>query len=373
MRLSVTQKDLLHGLQTASHAVPSRTTLPALSGILLEAADGRLKLQATDLEMGIETVVPADVDNPGSILLPARYLADIARKIPDGLISIEATPDNHLATIRWADSEFVIHGQSPDHFPGFPAADDVGVVAHVPKDSLREALEGTLFAVSQDESRPILTGVHLTLDGGGVQALSTDGFRIAHRRLDARIDGPIEPISVVAPGKNLSDLLRVMDGEGDVAVRATRNHVFFAFDELRFFTRLLDGTYPAVMDLVPKVYRAKIVAGRQALHDACERVSLLSDPLQKSFATTLSWSGGRLVLSASSAAVGRAREEIPVQAQGDQIELIFNARLLAEGLRSSRGENVVLEISGPLTAARLTSPEDEGFMYVLMPMRPSEG
>lgn len=371
MRLTVPHKEFMQALQTASRAVPSRTTLPALTGVLLEAAEGQLKVQATDLEMGIESTFPADVTQSGTILLPARHVAEIARRIPDGLIDLAVDEGNFTASIRWGDSEFVIHGQSPDHFPGLPHAGNAMEV-HVPREKLRSVLEGTLFAASQDEARPILTGVQLTLDDRGLRALSTDGFRIAHRRTDARPEGITENLSIVAPGKNLSELLRLIGGEGHVTVRATQNHVFFNLDGLRFFTRLLDGTYPAVMDLIPKEYRARLTISRQLLHDACERVSLLSDPLQKSFATTLAWSDRRLVLSASSAAVGRAREEIPVLAEGEQLELIFNARLLAEGLRTCSADTVVIEISGPLTAARLTSPEDEGFLYVVMPMRPSE-
>lgn len=372
MRLTIAHDDLTQAIQMASRAVPTRTTLPALSGVLLEAADQRLKVQATDLDMGIESVVPADVYQAGAILLPARYLAEIARRIPDGMVDLEVDEGNYTSTIRWGDSEFVIHGQSADHFPGFPASES-GVEVRVAREKLRSVLEGTLFAVSQDETRPILTGVQLTLNGQGMLALSTDGFRIAHRRSAAHLDGAADNISVVAPGKNLNELLRVMGGDGDVAIMATQNHIFFDLGRARFFTRLLDGTYPAVMDLIPREFKTRLTLNRQLFHDACERVSLLSDPLQKSFATMMSWSDGRLTLSASSAAVGRAREEIPVRADGEQVELIFNARLLAEGLRSSTADTVVLEISGPLTAARLTSPEDDGFMYVLMPMRPSEG
>lgn len=372
MRLTIPHNDMTQALQIAARAVPTRTTLPALSGMLLQAGDGSLKVQATDLEMGIESVVPADVTTAGAILLPARYLAEIARRIPDGMIDLDVDEGNFTAIIRWGDSEFVIHGQSADHFPGFPT-EESGVEVRVARDKLRTVLEGTLFATSQDETRPILTGVQLTLTGHGTQALSTDGFRIAYRRSDAQLDGAGETISVVTPGKNLAELLRVMGGEGDVTIKATQNHVFFDLGRVRFFTRLLDGTYPAVMDLAPKEFRARLTVCRQLLHDACERVSLLSDPLQKSFATRLSWSDERLTLSASSAAVGRAREEIPVRAEGDRLELIFNARLLAEGLRSSNADSIIIEVSGPLTAARITSPEDEGFMYILMPMRPSEG
>lgn len=371
MRVTVHQKDLQHALQAAARAVPVRTTLPALSGILLHAGARKLTFQATDLEIGISATIPADVTEPGSILLPARQLVEIARRIPADAIAFDIDPTNATATLRWGGSEFLIHGQPPEHFPGIPATDP-GTEITLTADQLRTAVEASLFAASQDEARPILTGVQLTLNAGELRTLATDGFRIASRRILTPAATPDPVLNVVLPSRNLSELLRFLPDADQVTILPSKNHVLFQVGNIAFLSRVLEGAYPAVLDLVPKDYRSTIRVDRLLLHDALERVSLFADPLQKAYATLLTYARDTVVLSASSAAVGKAREELPAEVRGETGEIIFNARLLTEGLRNCAGTDAILEISGPLTAARLTSPDAEGFLYVIMPMRPSE-
>ncbi len=371
MRFTVTQKNLNTALQAAIRAVPARTTLPALAGILLHAETDALTVQATDLEIAISCTVPAHTSHAGSILLPARQLTEIARRIPTDSVDFHVDTSNATASIQWTGSEFIIHGQPAEHFPGFPDT-ETGPPLTITRDQLRAAIEGTLFAASQDEARPILTGIHLTLTNGELRAIATDGFRIAYLRTPVTAASPDHVLNVVLPGRNLSELLRFLTASGDVQLHPSKNHVLFQIDNVRFLSRVLEGTFPAVLDLVPKEFRSTLRVDRNALHDAFERVSLFADPLQRAYATSLTCANGTITLSASSAAVGRAREEIPGELRGDPCEIIFNARLLTEGLRSCRGSDILLDISGPLTAARLTSPEDDGFMYIVMPMRPSE-
>ncbi len=178
---------------------------------------------------------------------------------------------------------------------------------------------------------------------------------------------------MVVPGKNLAELLRILGSGDSVSVRLTKNQIFADLGAVKFVSRLLDGQYPAVLDLVPKEFTSWWRMARQALNDACERVSLLSDPLQRSYAINLKPEERSIVITAGSAAVGSAREEIPATVEGQPFEIIFNARYLAEGLRNMEGEEAVLDLSGPLQAAKLTSPDEPGSLYILMPMRPSEG
>ncbi len=372
MQTVMEHRDLLSALQNVARAVPARTTLPVLSGILVEAADNQVKLAATDLELGIECHVPARVEQAGSVVLPARYLTEIIRRIPDGRVEIQADPVTNSATIHWGTSEFTIHGHHPDQFPSLPKP-EAETELEINRDVFRAVLEGTLFATSQDETRPILTGVQLTMEGNRLKALSTDGYRIAQRQGEGAVAEGEADFSAVVPGRNLGELLRLLGSGGTARTILTRNQVFVTFDGVKFVSRLLEGQYPAVMDLVPRDFPSRWRVDRQLLHDACERVSLLSDPLQRSYAINLRPEGQGILITASSAAVGNAREEIPAGVEGEGFEIIFNARYLAEGLRNMRGGEVLLELSGPLKAARLTTPDDPGFLYVLMPMRPSEG
>lgn len=370
MKFSVSRTDFAEALNNVSRAVPVRTTMPVLSGILLDAGEEKITLRATDLELGVECHVPADVTEAGALVLPARYLTDIVRHIPQGTLDITSNPANNTATINWGSSEFTIHGQGADEFPALPVPED-GLGLDVPVEELRNVIEGTLFAVSHDETRPILTGVQLSINGDRLQALSTDGFRIAHRQAPVSTQRS-EPISLVVPGRNLGELLRLPGTLDTIHISVSANQVFFDLERTRLVSRLLDGNYPAVLDLVPRDYKTRIRVDRAGLHAACERVALLSDPLHKSYAITMSCGPDGLTLSASSAAVGKAREHVPAEVQGQEATIIFNARYLADGLKNCAAEEALIELSGPVTAARLTVPEEQGFLYVLMPMRPSE-
>lgn len=371
MHFTVAHSELAQALQKVSRAVPARTTLPVLTGILLSASAEGLTLTATNLDIGISCRIPAEIGSPGSMVLPARYLTDIVRHIPGGAIAVSADLANNTAQLRWSTSHFTIHGHAADQFPALPELEPVTELA-LPARVLGEVLDDAIFAVSHDEARPILTGIQLTSREGFLQAISTDGFRIAVRR--ARVEeGLPRPASLVIPGKNAAELLHLRPVDGMVELLATANQALFRLGDTLFFSRLLDGSYPAILDLIPREFRTRIRLDRQAFHDACERVGILADPLQKTNALTLSREGGALVLTATSPAVGTAREELPAAIEGEDFQIIFNARYLAEGLRHSRSDEALLELSGPLTAARLTAPGEGDFLYVLMPMRPSEG
>lgn len=371
MRLHTHQTALAPALQTALRAVPARTTLPALSGVLLTTESDHLTLQATDLDLAICTRVPADVSTPGAVLLPARFLAEIVRRLPPVTVTVDVDPVNWTATIAAGSSEFVVHGQAPENFPGLPRPEG-GQMAAPSAALLRRVLQTTLFAASEDDARPILTGVQITFRTGELRALSTDGFRIAYRRVPDDSLADDADLSVTLPRRTLAEVARLLGDEGTVSLLAARTHVLFHLGHVQVLSRVLEGAYPPVLDLVPKTYPARLRVERERLEAACERVSLLADPLQRAYPVTLSWATGSLVLSASSPSVGRAREELPAHAEGDAFHVIFNAQLLLDGLRNVQASDVVLELSGPLTAARLSSPQDDGYLYVLMPMRPPE-
>lgn len=370
MHVTVSHEAFATAVQTVSRAVPTRTTLPVLTGILLAAGDGGLTLTGTNLDLGVECRIQADVDRPGSIVLPARYLSDIARHTGGGYLELSVPEGSSVADIRWGVSQFTIHGHPADQFPALPRLDPV-VDVSLPARELREVLEGTAFAASHDETRPILTGIQLTIRDGQLQALSTDGFRIALRRTATKA-ALARPAGLVIPGRNAAEFLHLRSQES-VRLLATLNQALFDCGDVRFFSRLLDGTYPAVLDLVPKDFPTRIMVDRAAFLAACERVAILADPVQKAPVVTLTREDGLLALSSSLASVGAARDALPAEIAGADFQIIFNARFLADGLRNMPGEAAVLELSGPLTAARLTAAGRDDFLYILMPMRPSEG
>lgn len=370
MRLHIDHAGLAGALQNAVRAVPARTSLPALSGFLLEAADGHLRVVATDMELGVEAAVEADVQVPGAVVVPARYLAEIARRLEAGRVEFGLGKEGStILTVRGGAAYFEIQGLSPDHFPALGEPEDA-VHAVAPLAALGEALGTAVVAAARDEGRPILTGVLLTLGEDGLEALASDGYRIAHRRLPAAVQGG--PVAIVVPARAVAELTRLRWPGGDVEVRAGTNQVSFSAPGLRLVSRVLEGSFPAVLAMLPKEYPTRVTVVRDAFLRALERVSVIGDPSLGPPAVTLHCRDEGLALTASASGIGSAREELPWPCEGEAVEAIFNAAFLRDGIEYAPGETARLELSGPLSAARVVG-DDDSYLYAVMPMRPQEG
>jgi DNA polymerase-3 subunit beta len=367
MQFSVDHTDLCRAIVTVARAVPSRTTLPVLTGILLETGEDRLTLTATDLDLGIRTATAAQVTAAGAVVLPARYLNEIVRRIPGGELTFRSEGDDPTVHLAWRRSRFTIQGFAADQFPPFPTFP--GQAATFVPNRLADAVRHTVFAASTDAARPVLTGVELFVDADEFRALATDGTRVAHHcsRVDREDWSAAQRLLV--PARGLAEALRILDGDEQGSLAVLDNHLLLDLTDTRLAIRLLDGRYPAVLELLPKSYPTVARLSRQDLYDACERVSLIADAAERLYAVTLSTGTDRVRLTAQSPEVGRAEEEIEARVEGPELVVGFNARMLLDGLRHADGEQVLLELSGPLTAARLRRPDDESFVYLQMPVR----
>jgi len=367
VRITVLQEDLSPALQTVQRAISPRTTLPVLTGILIEGSDDQLRLVATDLELGIERYVPAEIGLSGAIVLPARYLVDLVRKIPSGAIHLEIEDSSWTATARWGRSEFILHGLSPDQFPQLPAV--AGQVAlRLSQSLMREMIRQTIFCISQDESRPVLTGVLVHIRPDFIEMVSTDGVRLSVRR--ARVPLPVDaPWKAIIPGRSLAELNRALSGEEDeVELVLGENQCAFRLPNIRFTSRLIDGQFPKYDEVIPQHYPTRARLKTRDFHDACERAALLSPAGPNPILIDLSDEG--LAVSAVSQEVGRVREELDASVEGEQFQVSFNARYLIEALRALEGEEVWLESTGPLSPSRLRAVGDEDFFHILLPLRP---
>lgn len=370
MKIRLAHADLLHAVQNAGRAVPTRTSLPALGGFLLEAGEGGARVAATDMEMGVEVTVPAAVEAAGALVVPARYLAEIARRLDEGEVELSLAEDGaHVLRVRSGSSEFSIQGQPPEHFPLLPEPEEA-VQAAVALEALEGVLRTVSVAASRDEARPILTGVLLTLGEDVLEGLASDGYRIAHRRVRARVGGG--PVSVILPARAVSEILKLRWNAEDVEVRAGNSQVSFSAPGLRMSSRVLEGSFPAVLSMLPREYPTRLFAAREPLLRALDRVSLIADPVSGAAAVTLRCAEEGVTLASSAAGVGSAREDVPCHCEGRSLEIIFNAAFLRDGLENAGGATVTVEFSGPLSAARITG-EEEGYLYAVMPMRPQEG
>ncbi len=366
MRVTCTQENLAAGISVVQRGVSARTTLPILTGILLEASGAGLRLSATDHEIGIQATVPGDVARPGAAVLPARTFGDMVRKLPPGEVELEVDTASHAAQLAWGRSQFVIHGYPPDEYPLLPETPREGTLS-LDQGLLRDLVRRTQFAVSHDETRPVLTGALLTLEGDEARLVATDGFRMALAR--TRLDGGAGAgVSAIIPGRALSELGRLLDpGAGPARVHVGPNQAFFELGAVRCLTRLIDGAFPNYRQVIPQEYRTQVRVSTGAFLDACERAALISrdgPPVVR-----LDLAPGRMVVTSAAPEVGKGYEELPAEIAGEPLEIAFNARFLSDGLRALEAETAEFACTGPLTPARIQAAEGDGYFYIVLPLR----
>lgn len=367
MLFTVEQSDLATGLQKVSRAVSTRTPLPVLSGILIEAGSGGLTLSATDLEITIRAKVPANVQREGSIVLPSRYLSEYIRRIPGGQIRFEVEHDGQSASLIWERSRLKINGFEATQFPQLPEIGD-GKQLTFPQGLLRRVIQQTSFAVSSDETRAVLTGVCLTIGENGIEAIATDGFRVAIRR--SALSFPGESLKMVLPGRALQELMRLLNEDDEQVYLSVSGHqVHVVTGDALLSSRLIDGQYPNVVDLLPSEYPIRMRINRLELLQAADRAALMSDSRQTARLIVLDVQPDQLVITSQDPEAGQAMEELPAELEGEGLQIGLNARYLSEGLVHVDGDEIWLEFIDPVKAIRMRACDDDSYQYIAFPVR----
>lgn len=369
MKLSVLQPALYPAVQKVSLIIPSRTPLPILSNLLIEAEEGVLRMSATDLDVFVTTEVEASVEEEGGITLPARKFLQILRELPEGELVLHT--EGERVILRSPFGRYVFTGLPADQFPGVPAGDS-GVSLKISPDVLRSMIERTTFVASKDEARPVLQGVLWRVEPGGrISMVATDGHRLAWARVST--EGLPEDVSVeaIVPPKALQQLARLSSSEEVKEVLLGERLVRFELSRSKLWTRTIEGPYPNFEAVVPKGNDKTFTADVVELSSAVRRVSLLSDSETHQVRFSLGPEG--LELSGSSSEFGsEAAEQLKVSYDGEPMTIGFDGGYLLEILKNVPGEEVRFELDTPVSAAviRPASPE-EGIelLYLLMPLR----
>jgi len=364
MNISLARGELVEALSVVSRGLTSRTTLPILSGIHISAAGDAITLQATDLEVSIKTSVKARVDTPGQTVLPGRLLTDIARSLPEAAVTIDASSPG-TASVTCGQSSFSLRTLSPEDFPKFPevVADER---VSLPADVFAHTVHQVARAVSRDETRPILTGVLMTVENSSLRMVATDSYRLCVR--DLIVENVMGSLEGVVPGRALDDAAKLATSAETVEVGVSANQVVFTFGETTFISRRIEGSFPNYRQLIPKEPGTRVVVCKDELFAAAKRVSLMvqhSAPLRLSVKTA----DHTLTLSASTQDVGEATEDVEITPQGEDVEIAFNHAYLLDGVSIAEAETLVLEITSPLKPGVLKHIDDESFIYLLMPVR----
>ena len=362
MKFSVSKEKFLEGLQTVQNVVSTRTTLPILSNVLLQATETGLRFTTTDLDVGIRAGVEANVERVGATTLPARRLASIARELPASEITIEVDSRN-VASIRSGPSFFKIHGLPEEEFPPLPKFENAKTFTLRQKD-LRDGLRKTAYAISTDETRYVLNGALCSFKDNKLTLVATDGRRLA--LVDIELEFPrSDETEIIVPTKAVTELQRLLLDEGELRLSVGENQIAFEVNGTLLVSKLIEGNYPNYRQVIPGETKERITLERALFLDAVHRVSLLAS--EKSNSIKLTFSKNNLEIKSNTPEVGESQESLAVPYKGREFSIAFNPDFLMAPLRNLQDEQVFLDLIDEMSPGviKIQGP----FLYVIMPMR----
>lgn len=365
MKLSVSKPELSAAVGMVIRATASRPSVPSLSGILITADAGAITLFASDLETSIKTTANGLVEENGAIVVPGRIFSDIVRSLPDSSVTIET--EGESLHISCGQSKFTIHTLSVVDFTKFPDITGIDGVT-LPGSVLSTMVKKVIRSVSRDETRAILTGVLLTVEGAVVRMVATDSYRLS--LVEQYLDQPAaDNFEVLIPGRSFDEVVKMAGSASEVTLSLSSNQVSFSFGDTVFITRRLEGNFPNYRQLIPKEWKVRATANHSELLDSVKRVSLMA-PNNASIKFELSEDDQTLTASSKSQELGDAREALMVKVEGGSGEISFNHSFVQDGLAVIESEFVTLEMTESVKPGILRSAE-ENFLYLMMPVRPS--
>ncbi len=365
MHIRCHQEVLLDSVNTVLKAVSNRTTLPILECILIQTKNNQLVLVGNDLELGIESTIPADILSPGYVALEAKIFSEIIRKLPNEEIEI-SVDENFMTTILCHNSKFQIAGQSGDDFPELPKVEKLQGIT-LPEPKLKDIIRQTLFSVAQEETRPILTGSLMQLKDDGLNMVSVDGYRISYRHIPLSIEN--EEIDVVVPGKTLGEISKILSGEESdlVTIYFTDKHVLFDLGSSTVVSRLLEGEFLRYEQSFSTDYETKILIDRKDFLVSIERAALISREGKKN-PIKVELKSDKMVIT-SNTELGTAREEVEVSLEGKELIIAFNPKYLIEALKSIEEDQVEIYFISSLAPCIIQPVNGNHFKYLILPIR----
>ena len=369
MKISIAKEKLIAGLQAVQNVVSSRTTLPILSNVLLQAAEAKLVLTATDLDVTVSCGVAAKVEEGGSITVPVKKLFGIVRELATPEIELDIDSKG-ICSIRAGASFFKIHGLPAEEFPPIPSFTDEKKIT-LEQNALKSILRRTSYAVSTEETRYVLNGIFFSLGDQRMTVVATDGRRLALVDEEAEL-GEDSKGEFIVPTKAINELNRLLGSEGSVELRYTDNQASFTLSEneeasVFLMTKLVDGNYPNYRQVIPSQSKERIPLEREEFLQALRRAEIMTS--EKANSVKLKISKNTLLITANTPDVGEARETIAINYDGDDIGIAFNPLYVMDPLKVLEEDEVFLELSDELSPGvlKINGP----FLYVIMPMRMS--
>jgi DNA polymerase-3 subunit beta len=386
MKIICSQESLLHGIQTVQKGISSRIGLPIYNGILFEAnKDNKVHLFATDLEIGIDCYIPAQVIETGSTVIPSRIISELIKKFPEGKIEIECS-ENNITTVKESNSNYKILGFSAEEFSNFP---EIKIRAKIKLNQklFKETIQQIIFSTARDDSKTFLNGALFKIINNKIEVVTTDSHRLSLKNIKViniektTID---EPIEVIIPYRALSELSRLLleDEEVFVEIRFGEKQIMFILfpdgqkNSIRIYSRLIEGQFPDYHQIIPDSFKTEIKINSEEFRDKMERIALFVREDLKTVKVEVTNKENsqkeetcEITLKAESPSIGEASEKISCFKKGLDITITFNTDYILDVLKIIKKENTVIKLNDPLNPAIITQDEDKSYVYVLMPVR----
>jgi len=385
MKIICSQESLLHGIQTVQKGISSRIGLPIYNGILFEAnEDNKVHLFATDLEIGIDCYIPAQVIKTGSTVIPSRIISELIKKFPEGKIEIECLEGN-ITTVKENSSNYKILGFSAEEFSNFP---EIKILAKIKLNQklFKEAIQQVIFATSRDENRTFLNGALFKIEDNKIEVITTDSHRLSLKNIESiEIESLLtEGVEVIIPYRALSELSRLLLDNKEVfaEVRIGEKQILFILfpdgqkNSIRIYSRLIEGQFPDYHQIVPNSFKTEIKVNTEEFKDKMERISLF---VREDLNTVKIEAANKkdsqkeerceIILKAESPSTGEASEKISCLKKGEDITITFNTNYILDVLKIIKKENTIIKLNDPLNPVIITPDKDKDYTYILMPVR----
>jgi DNA polymerase III subunit beta len=364
MKISVLQQDLLPALSAAARSVGVRAALPVLGNVLLSVEDQKLKIAATNLEIGVIKFIPVKVDGTGDITVPAKTLLDIISGLGPTSVELESVGNN--LTIRSAKFKATINGIPSSEFPVIPLPEGDGI--SLPKEVISE-IHSIVFASAADEGRPILTGILTEVSAGFLNLVATDGFRLAHKQV--KLSDERQEFKSLIPRRTFEEVARIIleDEADNIEIRSSKdkNQIIFKVGQTIVSSRLIEGQFPSWQKIIPTNTTTRVIVDRGVFLQATKLASVFARN-EANIVTCKIMKDG-LTLSSEAKELGSQENEVEATIEGDELSIAFNAKFLLEAISNAPGTQLIIEFSGPLSPALIKPVGMEGLEYIVMPVR----
>lgn len=363
MKFSISKMDLQEALSVVSKGMSARSTVAILSGIYISAREGKITLQTTDLEISVRCSSLALVEEGGEAVVPGKLLSEIVRSLPDAAISCELQGD--VFFISCLSSSFTLNTMNSSDFPAFPQVELVDSIT-LPTSLLSNVVKKISKATSRDAAHAILTGINLTVSGEKLTLVATDSYRLAISEIS--IEGGEGEFSLVIPGSTFDEVCKLAPKDGNITIGYSSNQIVFEFETSTFVARKLEGNYPNYRQIIPSEKKVTATIDTKMLIDAVKRASIMAHDYMQ-IKMVISPDSQSIEISSNSADIGRVKEMVDAQVEGEELVIGFNYQYIMDGLTSIDSDEVIFEANAPLKPGVIKSVGEDSFFYLSMPVR----